>query len=167
MGRAWRLASFIPNSCIHCGSWKEACTSLASFLQSSIPGTADNLVHQSGVLHFLAFHGTHWLDSKTVGSGGILLPSSSEVSGNPLKKDATAGPSSGGSYRSEPLPVAPSSLDPVFGPVGQLGAGGLQTTPDGVSYSAFPYFIPGSPYSWISPLFLSSSVCNLTFLSLL
>ena len=29
---AWRLASFIPNSRIHCGSWKEAHTSLASFL---------------------------------------------------------------------------------------------------------------------------------------
>ena len=72
----------------------------------------------------LSLHGTHWLNSKTMGSRGVTLPSSSEVSGNPLRKDATTGPSSGGSSRSEPLPVAPSSLDPVFGPVGQLGAGG-------------------------------------------
>ena len=100
-GGALRSASVIPNSCICCGSQKEAHTSLASFLQSSIPGTANNLVHQSGVLHFSAFHGTHWLNSKTMDSGGILLPSSLEVSGDPLKKDATASPSSIGSSRSE------------------------------------------------------------------
>ena len=43
---------------------------------------------------------------------------------NPLRNDATSGLSSGGSSRSEPLPVAPSSPDPVFGSVGWLGAGG-------------------------------------------
>ena len=102
----------------------EAHTSLASFLQSSIPSTTNNSVHQSGVLHFSAFHGTHWLNSKTMGSRGIILPSSSEVSGNPLKKDATASPSSSGSSRSEPSLVVPSSPHPVFWPAGQLGAGG-------------------------------------------
>ena len=141
------LASLIPNSCIYYGSQKEAHTSLASFLQSSIPCTTNNSDHESGVSHFLAFHGTHWLNSKTAGSGGILLPSSLEVSGNPLKKDATASPSSGGSSRSEPLPVAPPSLDPVFKPVGQLGVGGLQTTPDSISSSATPYYIPSGPCS--------------------
>ena len=167
MGGAWRLASLIPNSCIHCGCWKEAHTSLASYLQSSIHSTIDNSVHQSGVLHVLAFHGTHWLNSKTAGYRGILSPSSSEVSGDPLRKDATTGHSSGGSSRSEPLPVAPSSLDPVFGPAGWLWAAGLQNAPGNVSSFALPYFIPSSPYSWISPLFLSSSRCDLTFLSLL
>ena len=89
------MASPIPNSHICCGSQEEAHTFLASFLQSSNPNTTDNLVHQSRVSHFSAFHGTHWLNSMTTGSGGILSPSSSEVSSNPLKKDATASPSSG------------------------------------------------------------------------
>ena len=119
----WRSASFIPNSFIDCGSWNKACTSLASFLWSTISSTTDNLAHQPGVLHLLALHGTHWLNSVTAGSRDILLPLSSKVSGDPLKKDATTSPSSGGSPRSEPLAVAPSSLDPVFGPEGQLGAG--------------------------------------------
>ena len=122
-GGAWRLASLIPNSHVCCGSQKEAHTSLASFLQSSIPGTIDNSVHQSRVWHFLAFHGTHWLSSKTMGSGGILSPSSSEVSSNPLRKEATTGFSSSGSSRSELSPVAPSSPGPAFWSVGWLGAG--------------------------------------------
>ena len=123
MGGAWRVASLTPNSCICCGSPKDAHTSLASFLQSSIPGTVDNSVHHSGVLHLSAFHGTHWLNSKTVGSGGILLPSSSEVSSNPLRKEATASFSSSGSSKSESLPLVPSSPGPVFRSVGWLGAG--------------------------------------------
>ena len=108
MGGAWRVASPAPNSCICCGSLKDACTSLASFLQSSIPGTVNSLVHHSGVSHLLAFHGTHWLNSKTAGSRGISLSSSSEVSGDPLRKEATAGFSSGGSSKSEPLPLDPA-----------------------------------------------------------
>ena len=47
----------------------------------------------------------------------VLLPSSLEVSSDPLRKDATTGSSSSGSSRSEPLLVAPSSPDPIFGPV--------------------------------------------------
>ena len=133
MGGAWRLASLFPNSRIHCGSQKEACTSLASFLQSSIPGTIDNLVHQSRVLHFSAFHGTHWLKSKTVGFRGILLPSSSEVSSNPLRKEATASFSSGGSSRSEPLPVAPPHWALSSGQWGSWGQVGLQTAPGSIS----------------------------------
>ena len=58
-GGAWRVASLAPNSCIHCGSLKDACTSLASFLQLSLPGTVNSLVHHSRVSHLLAFHGTH------------------------------------------------------------------------------------------------------------
>ena len=122
-GGAWRVASLTPNSHICCGSPKDASTYLASFLQSSIPGTVNNLVHHSGVLHLSAFNGTHWLNSKTTGSRGILSPSSSEVSGNPLRKEATTGFSSGSSSKSESLPLVPSSPGPVFGSVGQLGAG--------------------------------------------
>ena len=95
-----------------------------ALLWSPIPSTADNSVHQLGVSHPSALLGTYWLNSVTAGSGGILLPLSLEVSSNPLKKDATASPSSGASPRSESLVVAPSSLDPVFGPEGWLEAGG-------------------------------------------
>ena len=117
------MASLTPNSHICHGSPKDACTSLASFLQSSIPGTVNSLVHHSGVLHLLAFQGTHWLNSKTVGSGGIFLLSSSEVSSNPLRKEATASFSSGCSSKSEPLPLDPCSPGPVFGLARQLGTG--------------------------------------------
>ena len=104
-----------PNSCICCGSLKDAGTSLASFLQSSIPGTVDSSVHHSGVSHLLAFHGTHWLNSKTVGSGGVSSPSSLEVSGQPSQdRRLPAGFSSGSSSKSEPLPLDPCSLGPVF-----------------------------------------------------
>ena len=149
MGGAWRSASFIPNSLIHCGSWNKAHASLASFLWSPISGTANNSAHQLGVLHLSALHWTHSLNSVTVDSGGILLPLSSEVPGDPLKKDATSCPSSGGPSKSEPLVVVASSLYSILGPEWWLGAGGLQTAPDGVSSSTPPYYIPGSPCLWI------------------
>ena len=117
------MASPAPNSHICRGSLKDACTSLASFLQSSTHGTVNSLVHHSGVSHLLAFHGTHWLNSKTAALGGISLPSSLKVSGDPLRKEATTGFSSGGSSKSEPLPLDPCSLGPVLGLVEQLGAG--------------------------------------------
>ena len=123
MEGAWSVASLTPNSCICHGSPKDACTSLPIFLQSSIPGTVNNLVHHSGVLHLLVFHGTYWLNSNTTGSGGIFLPSSSEVSGDPLRKEATISLSSGGSSKSEPSSLVPSSLGPAFGSAGWLGAG--------------------------------------------
>ena len=76
-----------------------------------------------------------------MGSRGITLPSSPEVSSDPLRNDATSGPSSSGSCRKEPLPVAPSSPDPVFGSVGWLGTG-------------------GSPnHTWQHLLFCSSLLC--------
>ena len=120
---AWRLASSICNSLILCRSRNKACTSLASLFWSSTSGTADNSAHQLGVSHLSAFHSTHWLNSVTVGSRGILSSSSSEVPVDPLKKDATSGPSSSGSSRSEPSAAAASSLDSVLGLEGQLGAG--------------------------------------------
>ena len=117
----WPSSLLIPASAV--GVPKDACTSLPSFLQSSIPGIVNSLVHHSRVLHLSAFHGTHWLNSKTAGSGGVLSPSSLEVSGDPLRKEATAGFSSGSSSKSESLPLVPSSPGPVFRSVGQLGAG--------------------------------------------
>ena len=88
-GGVWRVASLEPNSHNCRGSPKDALTSLASFLASSFPVTADSSIHQSGVSHLSAFHGTHRLKSKILGSGGIFLPSSSKVSGNPYRKEAT------------------------------------------------------------------------------
>ena len=122
-GGAWRVASFEPNSYNCRGSLKDAHTSLASFLESSFPGTANSPVHHSGVSHLSACHGTHRLNSKTAGSGGIFLPSSSKVSGNPLRKEATVSFSSSGSYKSEPLPLDPSSPSCVLGSAEWLGAG--------------------------------------------
>ena len=49
------------------------------------------------------------------GSRGIFLPSSSEVSGDPPRKEATIAFSSGGSSKSEPPPSDPSSSDCVLG----------------------------------------------------
>ena len=104
------------------GGPKDALTSLASFLASSFPSTAASSIHHSGVSHLSTFHGTCRLKSKIMGSRGIFLPSSSKVSGNPLRKEATVSFSSGGSSKSEPLPSDPS-LSCVLGPAEWLGAG--------------------------------------------
>ena len=122
-GGAWRVASLKSNSCNHHGSSKDALTSLASFLLSSFPGMADSSAHYSGISHLSALHGTHWLKSKITGSGGVFLPSSSKVSGNPCRKEATIGFSSSGSSKSEPLPLDPSSSGGVLGLVDWLGTG--------------------------------------------
>ena len=105
------------------GSPKDTLTSLASFLASSFLATADSSLHQSGVSHLSAFHGTHRLKSRIVGSKGIFLPSSSKVSGNPHRKEATIGFSSSSSSKSEPLPLDPSSPSGVLGSADWLGTG--------------------------------------------
>ena len=120
---AWRVASLEPNSCNCHGSPKDALTSLASFLASSFPSTADSSIHHSGVLHLSAFYGTHRPKSKIRGSRGIFLPSSSGVSSNPRRKEATISFSSGSSSKSEPLPSDPSSPGCVLGLADWLGAG--------------------------------------------
>ena len=114
-GGAWRVASLESNSRNCYGSMKDALTSLASLLASSLPSMANSSSHQSGVSHLSAFHGTHWPKSIMSGSGGIFSPSLSEVSGDPCRKEATVGFSSGSSSKSEPLPLDPSS------PCGGLG----------------------------------------------
>ena len=67
----WPPLNPVPTT--HHGSPKDALTSLASFLASSFPGTADSSIHQSGVSHLSAFHGTHRLKPRIVGSGGVFL----------------------------------------------------------------------------------------------
>ena len=122
-GGAWRVASLESNSHIHCGSAKDVLTSQASLLASSFPGTANSSSHQSGVSHLSDFHGTHWPKSVIPGSGGIFSPSLSEASGDPCRKEATVGFSSGGSYKSEPLPWDHSSPSGVLGLADWLEAG--------------------------------------------
>ena len=122
-GGAWRVASLESNSHNHLGSAKDALTSLASLLASSFPSTANSSSHQSGVLHFSDFHGTHWLKSIISDSGGVFSPSSSEVSGDPRRKEATVGFSSGSSSKSEPPPWDPSSPSGILGSADWLAAG--------------------------------------------
>ena len=122
-GGSWRVASFEPNSFNCHGSAKDALTSLASFLESSFPGTVDSSIHHSGVSHLSAFHGTHRPKSKIVGSRGIFSSSSSKASGDPHRNEATVSFSSGSSSKSEPPPSDPSSPSCVLGSVDWLGAG--------------------------------------------
>ena len=120
---AWRMASLESYSCICCGSAKDTITSLASLLASSFPGTANSSSHQSGVSHLSDFHGTHWLKSVISGSRGVFLPSSSEVSGDPHRKEATVGFKTGSSSKSEPLPWDPSLPHGILRLADWLGAG--------------------------------------------
>ena len=102
------MAFLESNSHIHCGSVKDALTSLASLLMSSFPGTANSSSHQFGVSHLSDFHETHQLKSAILGSRGVFSPSSSKVPSDPRRKEATIGFSSGSSFKSEPLPWDPS-----------------------------------------------------------
>ena len=121
-GGAWRVASLESNSHNCHGSQKDALTSLASFLVSSFPGTANSSLHQSGVSHLSAFHGTHRPKSRTLDSRGVFSPSLSEVSGNPCRKEATVGFNSSGSSKSEPPSLDPFSTQWHLG-VGRLARG--------------------------------------------
>ena len=125
-GGAWRVASLESNFCIHCGSVKDALTSLASLLMSSFPSTANSSSPQSGVSHLSDFHETHWPKSATSGSRGIFLPSSSKVPGDPHRKEATVGFSSDSSSKSEPLPWDPSLPSGILGSAAWLGQVCLQ-----------------------------------------
>ena len=123
VGGAWRVASLEANSHIHCRSVKDALTSLASLLASSFPSTANSSSHQSGVSHLSDFHETHWPKSVISGSRGVFSPSLSKVSGDPFRKEATVGFSSGISSKSEPLPWDLSSPFGILGSADWLGAG--------------------------------------------
>ena len=145
-GGAWRVASLESNSCILCGSMKDALTSLASFLASSSPSTANSYSHQSGVLHLSDFHGTHWPKSVMLGSGGVSSPSSSEVSGEPCRKEAMVGFSSSGSSKSEPLPWDPSLPSGILGSADWLGASSsAKLTWQHLLFCHSPLHLQGSP----------------------
>ena len=122
-GGAWRVASLESNSRICCGSVKDALTSLASLLTSLFPGTANSSSHQSGVSHLSDIPETHQLKSAASGSRGIFSPSLSKVPGDPCRKEATIGFSSGRSSKLEPLPWDPSLPGGILGLADQLGAG--------------------------------------------
>ena len=146
------------SSCSCHGSLKDALTCLASFLVLSSPGTVDSSIHQLEVLHLSAFHWTHSAKSKTVGYGGVFLPSLSNVSGDPHRKEATAGFSSGGSPKSESLPLDPSSPVGISGSADQLGASSSAKTNLAVSFlppfSFRPLAIPAPqshPQLWTCP----------------
>ena len=122
-GGAWRVASLVSNSCSCCESKKDALTSLASFVTSMLPGTAKSSSRHSGVSHISALHWAQRPKSIISSSRGIFLPSSSEVSEDPHRKEATVSFSSGGSPKSEPLPWDPSSPGSILRLADWLGAG--------------------------------------------
>ena len=100
-GGAWRVAFSASSSHNCCCSPKDALTCLVSSLVLSSPGTVDSSIHQLEVSHFAAFHWTHSVKSRTVGSGGISPPSLSDFSGDPHRKEATVGANSGSSIKSD------------------------------------------------------------------
>ena len=88
---------------MHFRSLNEAFTCWANFSMSST-GTVDSPAHHSGTSHFLAFHCTHLAGWDMGSSGDISSLSSSVVSDDPCKKEATSAWSCGGSPKSESAP---------------------------------------------------------------
>ena len=150
------------SSCSCRGSPKDALTCLASFLVLSSPGTVHSSIHQLGVLHFSAFQGTHSAKSKMVVSGGIFLPSSSDVSGDPHRKEATAGFSSSSSPKLKSPPSDPSLPDGMSGSADWLGAGlSTKLTWQHIFFHPSPSDLQCNPGSSISPLTVDvSSFCS-------
>ena len=105
-------------------SWNEAFTSGASLPVSS-SRTVDNSAHQLGTSHFSALHCTHLVDWDMGGSGNIPSSSSSGISDDPSKKEATSALSCGGSPKSESLPSDPVPPKGVSELAGQLAVGWL------------------------------------------
>ena len=122
---AWNGASLGSSSCIRLRSWNEALTSQASPPMSS-SRTADNSAHQSGTSHFSAFHHTHLADWDMGGSGNIFLSSSSGISDDPCRKEATSAWSCGGSPKSESLPSDHVLPEGISGSADQLAIGWLE-----------------------------------------
>ena len=108
----WYFTSFTSLALL--GWLNKAHTFCANLLQLGTPSTANNSLHQSGVLVILAFHVTHLQNSPNGDSGGG--PSSSKLSTYPLRKEVTPDSNSSGSPRSEscgvsfPLPDSGLSL---------------------------------------------------------
>ena len=98
---------------MHFGSLNEALTCGANFSMSS-SGMVDSSAHQSGTSHLLAFHCTHSAGWDMGGSSDISLLSSSVVSDDPCKKEATLAWSCGGSPKSESAPSDPILLEGIL-----------------------------------------------------
>ena len=88
-GGAWNGASSGSSSCICLGSLNEALTSQANLPMSS-SRTVDNSTHHSGTSHLSAFHCTHLVGWDMGGSGNISSFSSSGISDDFCKKEATS-----------------------------------------------------------------------------
>ena len=111
---AWNGASSGSSLCICLGSLNEALTCQANLSMSS-SGTVDSSAHQLGTSHLSAFHHTHLVGWDMGGSGDISLFSSSDISDDPCKKEATSAWSCGGSPKSEALPSDPILLKGISG----------------------------------------------------
>ena len=109
---AWNGASLGSNSCMCFGSLNEALTCWANFSMSST-GIVDSFAHHSGTSHLSAFHRTHSAGWDMGGSSDISLLSSSVVSDDPCKKEATSAWSCGGSPKSESAPSDPILLEGI------------------------------------------------------
>ena len=120
-GGAWNGASSGSSSCICLGSLNEALTCLANLSMSS-SGTVDSSAHQSGTSHLSAFHHTHSAGWDMGGSGDISLFSSSGISDDPCKKEATSAWSCGGSPKSESPPSDPVPPEGLSGLADWLAA---------------------------------------------
>ena len=124
-GGAWNRASLGSSSCICLGSWNKALTSQASLPVPS-SGSVDNSAHQSRISNFLALYCTHSVGLDTDGSGSISSSSSSDVLGDPCKKEATSALSCGGSPKSESLPLDPIPPEGISGLADWLAMGWLE-----------------------------------------
>ena len=124
-GGAWNGASLESSSCICLRSLNEALTCWANLSMSSC-GTVDSSTHQLGTSHLSAFHHTHLVSWDMGGSGDISLFSSSGISDDPCKKEATSAWSCGGSPKSESLPSDPILLEGISGLADWLAVGWLQ-----------------------------------------
>ena len=92
----------------------------------SSSGSVDNSTHQLGISNFLALHCTHLVGLDTDGSGSISSSLSSDVLGDPCKKEATSTLSCSGSPKSKSLPLDPVPPEGISGLADQLAMGWLE-----------------------------------------
>ena len=121
---AWNGASSGFSSFMHFRSLNEVLTCWAN-LSISSSRTVDSSAHQWGMSHLSTFNRTHLAGWDTGGSGDIPLLSSSIVSEEPCKKDATSAWSWGGSPKSESLTSDPVPLESISGLADWLAVGWL------------------------------------------
>ena len=118
-------ASSGSSSCMRFRSLNKALTCQANLSMSS-SRTVDISAHQSGTSHLSSFHHTHLVGWDMGGSSDISSFSSSVVSDDPCKKEATSAWSCGGSPKSESPPSDPILLEGISGSADWLAVGRLQ-----------------------------------------